>query len=35
MEPPFTQHGGLGRAIKVFGGDLDTLLADLNTALVA
>lgn len=35
MEPPFTQHGGLGRAIKIFGADLDLLLAELNTALVA
>jgi type I restriction enzyme, R subunit len=35
MEPPFTQHGGLGRALKVFGPGLDEVLRDLNEALVA
>jgi type I restriction enzyme, R subunit len=35
MEPPFSQHGGLGRAAKLFGADLDGILAELNEALVA
>ena len=35
MQPPFSQHGGLGRARKEFGDDLDTVLGDLTAALVA
>jgi type I restriction enzyme R subunit len=35
MEPPFTQHGGLGRALQLFGDDLDALLFDLGHSLVA
>jgi type I restriction enzyme R subunit len=34
-EAPFAQHGGLGRARKLFGSDLDSILGDLATALVA
>lgn len=34
-EPPFAQHGGLGRARKLFGADLNAILTDLTTALVA
>lgn len=32
---PFIEHGGLGRAHHVFGGDLDELLGELTEALVA
>lgn len=33
--PLFVRHGGLGRAHKVFGDDLESLLADLNGAVAA
>lgn len=32
---PFTQHGGVGRAVQLFGRDVDGLLAQLSTELVA
>ncbi|MBI3581057.1 MAG: DEAD/DEAH box helicase family protein [Nitrospinae bacterium] len=32
---PFTAHGGLGKALKVFGPETDRLIEDLNGALVA
>jgi type I restriction enzyme R subunit len=30
---PFTQHGGLGKAVQLFGKDLSEILDDLNKAL--
>ena len=33
--PPFSQWGGLGKAYKVFGNDLQPILNDLNEALAA
>jgi type I restriction enzyme R subunit len=33
--PPFTEHGGLGRAVEVFGDRLQALMADLSDALAA
>lgn len=30
---PFTQHGGLGKAVQLFGGDLSEIIEDLNKAL--
>jgi len=41
MEPenlelsPFNQHGGLGKAHQLFGGQLATLLDELNEVLAA
>ena len=32
---PFTRHGGLGRAVQLFGDQLDPLLGELNRELVA
>ena len=32
---PFSNHGGLGRAIHLFGSNLDTLLTELTQELVA
>ena len=32
---PFSQHGGFGRAYEVFGGQLNSLLEDLNMVLAA
>jgi len=34
-EVPFAQQGGLGNARQVFGGDLDTILNELNEELAA
>ncbi|MBS1847986.1 MAG: DEAD/DEAH box helicase family protein [Actinobacteria bacterium] len=35
QDPPFSQHGGLGRARELFGPDLDTLLEELTTLVAA
>lgn len=35
MEPPFTQHGGLAKARRIFGADLDGLLTELTEVLAA
>jgi type I restriction enzyme R subunit len=35
LDPPFSQHGGLGRARDLFGQDLDRLLAELSEAIAA
>ncbi|MCD9625627.1 type I restriction-modification enzyme R subunit C-terminal domain-containing protein [Rhabdothermincola salaria] len=35
LDPPFSQHGGLGRARELFGHDLDDLLADLAETVAA
>jgi type I restriction enzyme R subunit len=32
---PFAQHGGIGKAYKVFGSNLQPLLDELNEALAA
>jgi len=32
---PFIQHGGLGKAVELFGDDLSPLLEALTEALVA
>ena len=34
-EVPFVQHGGLGKAVELFGDDLSPLLDELTEALVA
>ncbi len=35
MDPPFAEHGGLGKAYKLFGDELDPLLDELTEALAA
>ncbi|MCY3618560.1 MAG: DEAD/DEAH box helicase family protein [Acidimicrobiaceae bacterium] len=35
QNPPFSTHGGLGRARQLFGNDLDPLLEELTLALAA
>jgi type I restriction enzyme R subunit len=35
LDPPFAQHGGLGKARELFGPDLDPLLTELTEALAA
>jgi type I restriction enzyme R subunit len=35
QDPPFSQHGGLGRARQLFGTDLDDQLADLTEIVAA
>ena len=35
QSPPFSAHGGLGRARQLFGNDLNSLLDDLTKALAA
>jgi len=35
LDPPFAQHGGLARARKLFGDDLNALLDELSTVLAA
>jgi type I restriction enzyme R subunit len=32
---PFAQEGGLGKAHKIFGGDLNAVIEDLNVSLAA
>ena len=35
MEPPFSQHGGLGKARELFRAELDSLLQEMTEALAA
>ena len=35
MEPGFTEHGGIGKAVQLFGPELDELLDELERELVA
>ena len=35
MGPPFSTQGGLGKALQLFGPDLDALLHELTLALAA
>ena len=35
QSPPFSAHGGLGKARQLFGSDLNSLLNDLTEALAA
>ena len=32
---PFSREGGLGKVHQVFGGDLETIIVELNGALAA
>ena len=35
QDPPFSTHGGLGKARQLFGSDLNPLLEELTRALAA